>query len=67
MQYPDARKKFRWYWSFLSPGIIVIRRVMLAPDKCRGTNAMNCTNENDDDPTVQQVFNAMLDFENGAF
>jgi hypothetical protein len=26
---PAARKKFRWYWSFLSPGIIAIRGVML--------------------------------------
>jgi hypothetical protein len=26
---PEARKKFRWYWSFLSPGIIAIRTVML--------------------------------------
>jgi hypothetical protein len=25
----EARRKFRWYWSFLSPGIIVIRRAML--------------------------------------
>jgi hypothetical protein len=25
----EARKKFRWYWSFLSPGIIAIRGVML--------------------------------------
>jgi hypothetical protein len=25
----EARKQFRRYWSFLSPGIIVIRRVML--------------------------------------
>jgi hypothetical protein len=25
----DARKRFRRYWSFLSPGIITIRRVML--------------------------------------
>lgn len=24
-----ARKKFRWYWSFLSPGIILIRSAML--------------------------------------
>jgi hypothetical protein len=24
-----ARKKFRWYWSFLSPGIIAIRAAML--------------------------------------
>ena len=24
-----ARRKFRWYWSFLSPGIIVIRYAML--------------------------------------
>jgi hypothetical protein len=29
----SARAKFRWYWSFLSPGIIVIRRVMLWPVK----------------------------------
>lgn len=28
---PQARKKFRWYWSFLSPGIIVIRAAMLRP------------------------------------
>jgi hypothetical protein len=26
---PEAREKFRWYWSFLSPGIIAIRTVML--------------------------------------
>lgn len=26
----EARRKFRWYWSFLSPGIILIRTVMLA-------------------------------------
>jgi hypothetical protein len=25
----DARRKFRWYWSFLSPGIIAIRSMML--------------------------------------
>jgi hypothetical protein len=28
---PDARGKFRWYWSFLSPGIIVIREAMMRP------------------------------------
>lgn len=26
-----ARRKFRWYWSFLSPGIIAIREAMLRP------------------------------------
>jgi hypothetical protein len=26
---PDARRKFRRYWAFLSPGIIAIRRIML--------------------------------------
>ena len=26
---PTAREKFRWYWSFLSPGIVLIRRVSL--------------------------------------
>ena len=25
----EARRKFRRYWAFLSPGIIAIRRVML--------------------------------------
>ncbi len=25
----EARRKFRWYWSFLSPGIILIRRAMV--------------------------------------
>ena len=28
---PDARRKFRLYWSFLSPGIIAIREAMLRP------------------------------------
>jgi hypothetical protein len=30
---PDARRKFRRYWSLFSPGIIVIRSVMLAAVK----------------------------------
>ena len=30
---PAARAKFRWYWSFLSPGIIVIRWIALGPLK----------------------------------
>ena len=30
---PDARSKFRWYWSFLSPGIRLIRRLTLRPLK----------------------------------
>lgn len=30
---PTARAKFRRYWSFLSPGIIVIRRMLLGPLK----------------------------------
>jgi hypothetical protein len=28
---PQARSKFRMYWAFLSPGIILIRRAMLGP------------------------------------
>lgn len=28
---PVSRAKFRWYWSCLSPGIILIRRSMLGP------------------------------------
>jgi hypothetical protein len=28
-----ARRKFRWYWSCLSPGILLIRRAMLRPLK----------------------------------
>lgn len=27
---PVARARFRWYWAFLSPGIILIRRALLA-------------------------------------
>ena len=30
---PSARTKFRRYWSFLSPGIFLIRRMMLGPVK----------------------------------
>ena len=26
---PPARAKFRWYWARFSPGIVLIRRVML--------------------------------------
>ena len=28
---PTARAKFRWYWARFSPGIILIRRLMLGP------------------------------------
>jgi len=27
---PKARSRFRWYWSRFSPGIVVIRRVLLS-------------------------------------
>jgi hypothetical protein len=30
---PSARAQFRWYWSFLSPGIILIRLAVLRPLK----------------------------------
>jgi len=33
-----ARTKFRWYWSFLSPGIIIIRWMMLQPLKTEAEN-----------------------------
>lgn len=29
----SARKKFRWYWSFFSPGMFLIRWVSLSPLK----------------------------------
>lgn len=29
----EARRRFRWYWARFSPGIILIRRFMLAPLK----------------------------------
>ena len=35
----EARKKFRRYWSFLSPGIIVIRTVMLPAVKAEAERA----------------------------
>jgi hypothetical protein len=28
---PTARTKFRWYWARFSPGIVLIRRIMLGP------------------------------------
>jgi hypothetical protein len=50
---PTARAKFRWYWSFASPGIIVIRRMSLgvlkadAEGRYRGTRltaaALQCS------------------------
>ena len=30
---PTARRKFRWYWARFSPGIVLIRRLMLGPLK----------------------------------
>ena len=30
---PTARARFRWYWAFLSPGIILIRWAILQPLK----------------------------------
>jgi len=30
---PVARSKFRWYWARFSPGIVLIRRLMLGPLK----------------------------------
>jgi len=29
----DARAKFRRYWALVSPGVLLIRRAMLAPIK----------------------------------
>jgi hypothetical protein len=28
---PTARAKFRWYWARFSPGIVLIRRLLLGP------------------------------------
>jgi hypothetical protein len=36
---PEARRKFRWYWSFLSPGIILIRAAMLPAIKAAAERA----------------------------
>ena len=30
---PTARRRFRWYWARFSPGIVLIRRLMLGPLK----------------------------------
>ena len=30
---PEARRRFRWYWARFSPGIVLIRRLMLLPVK----------------------------------
>lgn len=32
---PDARRRFRRYWAFVSPGIVLIRLVMLQPLRTR--------------------------------
>jgi len=37
----DARRKFRRYWSFLSPGIIVIRWMSLGPLKADAERRAN--------------------------
>ena len=47
----ESRTKFRWYWSFLSPGIKIIRVVMLqqvkasAEHRFSGQQAAPCDNE----------------------
>jgi hypothetical protein len=38
----SARRKFRWYWSFLSPGICLIRRMMLGPIRARAEHRELC-------------------------
>jgi hypothetical protein len=40
---PEARKKFRRYWSFLSPGIIAIRSVMLRAVKAAAERRRRAT------------------------
>jgi hypothetical protein len=40
---PSARAKFRRYWSFLSPGIIVIRQLMLRPVKAEAERRPSIT------------------------
>jgi hypothetical protein len=43
----EARRKFRWYWSFLSPGIILIRTVMLAALKAEAERRYRETHGDD--------------------
>ena len=38
-----ARAKFRWYWSFLSPGIWLIRRLTLIPIKAEAERRATAT------------------------
>ena len=40
---PAARARFRLYWSCLSPGIILIRRLMLGPLKAEAERRATCT------------------------
>ena len=44
---PAARAKFRRYWSFLSPGIILIRWVSLRPLKAEAERRARQTSEFD--------------------
>ena len=46
---PVARLRFRRYWSFVSPGIILIRRAMLAPVR---TEAERRARDSQDRPSV---------------
>lgn len=39
---PSARGKFRWYWSVLSPGICLIRQMMLGPVKAEAERRVRC-------------------------
>jgi len=59
---PAARKKFRVYWSFLSPGIILIRAVMVRALKTAAERLWRI--EGDDilaDPRAQLTHAAVID------
>jgi len=40
---PESRRKFRWYWSFLSPGIHAIRAAMLPSVKVQAERRWRAT------------------------
>ena len=50
-----ARRKFRWYWSRLSPGIVLIRRAMLGPLRAEAERRARRVRMSADGPAVSEA------------
>jgi hypothetical protein len=60
---PESRRRFRWYWSLLSPGILVIRRAILPLVKAEAERRANPLPGDDIFPVAQAQFTHAITIE----